>query len=428
MEIKGKTRRDFIRDLSITGSMAFLAATPWIKTLADTTSVSGSASNRVRIAFIGTGSRGMELMRNFLPNLEKNNVEVVALCDNYVPNLNAAVEICNGFKIKPNTYSDYRALIDKEKPDGVIIATPLTQHKHITVDCLTAGIHVFCEKAMARNIEDIRTMYQTHLNTGKILQIGHQRLFNPIYLDGMNRIHSGEIGKIGQIRAYWHRNNNWRRPVPNNDPVLEKQINWRLYKETSAGLLTELMSHQIHVANWALGETPVSVMGTGSTVFWKDGRTIPDNIAVIFSYPSGVQCIYDSMISNKKYGLEEQIMGHKGTIEFEVNRCYTEEVPQAPGIRQMVNDIEHGIFDTIKVGGSSWVPETAVQYKGEKIQPEDIYTDTAFQLDGFVGFIREGKAPETMAKGSYYGSIWTMLAETAIDTGQKVTIPADFVL
>jgi hypothetical protein len=398
MEMKGKTRREFIRDLSVTGSVAFLAATPWIKTLADDKASKGSL-NKVRIAVIGTGSRGQELMRNFLPSVEKNNVEIVALCDNYVPNLDAAVAYCSGLNIKPRTYSDYRLLIEKEKPDGVIIATPLTEHVHMTIDCLNAGIHVFCEKAMARNIQDIRSMYQTHLSTGKVLQIGHQRLFNPIYLEGMKRIHSGEIGQIGQIRAYWHRNNNWRRPVPNNDPALEKKINWRLYKETSAGLLTELMSHQIHV-----------------------------NIAVIYSYRSGVQCVYDSVICNKKYGLEEQIMGHKGTIEFEVNRSYTEEIPKAPGIRQMVNDIEHGIFDNIKVGGSSWVPETAVQYKGEKIMPEEIYSDTAMQLDAFVGFIRDGKIPETMIKDAYYGSIWTLLAETAIETGQKVTIPNDFIL
>lgn len=425
MEFKEKSRRDFIKNLSVTGSLAFLAATPWIKTLADTTQAGSNATNKVRIAFIGTGSRGMELMRNFFPSLKKNNVEIAAICDNYAPNLKLAVEICAGFNFKPRTYVDYKQLIEKEKPDGVIIATPLIEHAHITIDCLTAGIHVFCEKCMARTIEDIRSMYQAHLSTGKILHIGHQRLFNPIYLDGVNRIHNGEIGQIGQIRAYWHRNNNWRRPIP--DPSLEKKINWRLYKESSAGLLTELMSHQLHVANWALGMNPVSVMGTASNVFWKDGRTVPDNIAVIFTYPNGVNCIYDSMISNKKYGLEEQILGHKGTIEFEVNRIYSEEIPAAPGIRQMVNDIEHGIFDHIKVGGSSWVPETAVQYKGEKIQPEEIYSDTALQLDGFVGFIREGKIPENLIKGAYYGSIWTILAETAINSGQKVTIPNDYI-
>lgn len=105
-----------------------------------------------------------------------------------------------------------------------------------------------------------------------------------------------------------------------------------------------------------------------------------------------------------------------------------EEIPPAPGIKQLVNDIEHGLFDKINVGGSSWVPETAVKSKGDKIQPQEIYNDTLLQLVAFVGFIREGKIPPNMIKDDYYGSIWTILAETAIDTGLKTTIPQDYIL
>ena len=169
-----------------------------------------------------------------------------------------------------------------------------------------------------------RTLFQQVplILTGKILQIGHQRLFDPKYIDGIQRIRNGELGKLGQIRAYWHRNANWRRPVPEGKPHLEKKINWRLYRDSSAGLITELASHQIQVANWAVGEPPVSVMGAGSIVYWKDGREVYDNVALIYTYRNGMQFIYDSMISNKKYGLEEQIMGDKGTMELEVNKHY----------------------------------------------------------------------------------------------------------
>jgi predicted dehydrogenase len=160
---------------------------------------------------------------------------------------------------------------------------------------MKAGIHVFCEKSMARTLDNTKAMYDAHIDTGRILQIGHQRLFNPVYLEGMKRIHEGGLGQIGQMRAYWHRNNDWRRPVPDNTVEMERFINWRLYKEYSAGLLTELMSHQIQVANWALQKTPVAVTGTGSIVFWKDGREVHDNVALIYSYDDGTQFIYDSM-------------------------------------------------------------------------------------------------------------------------------------
>ncbi len=134
------------------------------------------------------------------------------------------------------------------------------------------------------------------------------------------------------------------------------------------------------------------------------------------------------MISNKKYGLEEQIMGHKGTIEFEVNRQYSENPPPAPGIQQLINDMEHNIFDNLPIGGSSWVPETASKYKGEPIFDDRNFIDTGMQLEAFIEFIRKGSAPEQIIKEGYNASIWTLLGEQAIDSGQKLTMPAAYSL
>lgn len=423
-----ESRRKFIKEMAIGGSAAFLLANPWLKAFAENGNGRPGASDQVKLAIVGTGSRGTQLLNNLFPIMEDVNIKIVAICDNFEPHLQKAFILCKNNGHVPATYVDHRKLLEKEKPDGVIIATPLTQHAHIAVDFMTAGIHTFCEKSMARSLEDIKRMYDTHLGTGKILQIGHQRLFNPIYIDGINKIHEGAIGSIGQMRAFWHRNNNWRRPLPNNDPTLEKQINWRLYKELSAGLLTELMTHQLHIANWIMQDSPVSVTGTGSIVYWDDGRTIPDNVALIFSYKNGVQFIYDSMTSNRKYGLEEQIMGSKGTIEFEANRQYSEKPPVIPGIQQLVNNIEHGVFDHIPIGGASWIPETAVKYKGDQIAAEDFYEDTQFELEAFVGFIRKGSEPPSLLKDAYYASLWAILGEHAIDSGLKVTLPQEYMI
>ncbi|HKK62116.1 MAG TPA: Gfo/Idh/MocA family oxidoreductase, partial [Bacteroidales bacterium] len=330
--------------------------------------------------------------------------------------------------IKVSQYKHYQEMISKEKLDGVIIATPLHQHAHITIDCMEAGIHVFCEKSMARTMQSTKAMYDAHQRTGKILQIGHQRLFNPVYLEGMQRIHNGDLGTLGQLRAYWHRNGSWRRPVPDDTVAMEHFINWRLYKEYSAGLMTELMSHQLQVANWAMQKAPVSVMGTGSIVYWKDGREVNDNVALIFSYDDGRQFIYDSMISNKKYGLEEQIMGSKGTIEFETNRFYTETPPPAPGILQLLNDMESGFFKDAQIGGASWIPETAVTYNGEPIIENTDFHDSALQLEAFSKYIREGKAPDKLLREGYNTTIWTLLGELAIETGEKLRLPEKFLI
>jgi predicted dehydrogenase len=423
MQDQDNSRRDFIKAAGVGGLGLIALSSPWMKTLGDSNTNTNAASDKVRIAVIGVGSRGSYHL-NYLKEMElTHNIEVIGVCDNYKPHLDDAIKITKG---TAKGYLEYRKLLEVKNLDGVVIATPLHLHAQITIDALKAGKHVFCEKAMAKTIEECKKMVDTAKETGKILQIGHQRLFKPTYIKAIEYIRSGKLGKITQIRAYWHRNNDWRRPLPS--PELERQINWRLYREYSCGLMTELASHHIQVANWVLGKTPVSVMGTGSINYWKDGREVEDNVAVIYSYPDGTQFIYDSMISNKFYGLEEQVMGDKGTMELESNKMYSENPPKPAGILQLVNDIEHGIFDSITVAGASWVPEVASKYKGEMICLDDKIDEGKLQLIGLVKAIRLNKpVPQLMEQG-YYSGIWTLLGQQAIDEKRIVTLPKEYII
>jgi predicted dehydrogenase len=416
-----QNRREFLERISIlAGSSLAVTTMPWLKIFADSKSLGKSASDKVRLGIIGVGDRGSALLLNIKSFMNSMNVEIAAVCDDYEPNYLRALNLTEG---KAKGFVDYRKMLEMKELDGVVIATPLTEHAKLTIDALDSGLHVFCEKAMARTIEDVKLMYDAHINTNRILQIGLQRMFNPIYLEGIEKIHKGEIGQITHMRAFWHRNNNWRRLVPKDKPELERKINWRLYDDLSAGLLTELASHQIQVANWVKNSEPISVMGTGSINYWKDGREVFDNIACIFSYEDGTHMVYDSVTSNKHYGLEEQIMGDKGTVEFEVNKIYSETPPNPPAILKLINEIEKGVFDTIPIGGASWIPETAGQYKGEYISDNYKMDETKLQLEAFVKYIRENKAPEILTKHGYYSSLWSLLAEQAIKTGNRVTLP-----
>jgi predicted dehydrogenase len=134
----------------------------------------------------------------------------------------------------------------------------------------------------------------------------------------MEMIRNGALGKITFVRAQWHRNSSWRRPVA--DPKLERLINWRMYKESSGGLMAELASHQIDVANWAIGDTPTAVLGTGGIDYWKDGRETNDNVQAIFEYPGGQKAVFTCILSNAHYGFSEQIMGDQGTIEITIGK------------------------------------------------------------------------------------------------------------
>lgn len=172
---------------------------------------------------------------NFIARNPK--AEIVALADIYEPSLQSALNIAP----KAKTYRDYRALLADKNVEAVVVATPLNTHYQIVMDAFDAGKHVYCEKSIGYTMEECFKMYQKHLETGKIFFSGQQRLFDPRYIQVMDLVHRGTFGKVSHVEAYWNRNGDWRRNVPS--PELERLINWRLYKESSKGLMTELGCH-----------------------------------------------------------------------------------------------------------------------------------------------------------------------------------------
>jgi len=228
----------------------------------------------------------------------------------YPPNLKKGVETIG---TNPDTYVDYRKLVERKDMDAVLIATPLNLHAQMIVDSLNAGKHTFVEKTMYFKEEEgdmIRKAMADHPKL--VLQVGLQRRSSVLYHVAMEMIRKGALGKLMFVRAQWHRNNNWRRPVP--DPKLERQINWRMYKEYSGGLLAELASHQTDVANWAFESEPISVYATGGIDYWKDGRETCDNVEAIYEYPGGRKMVWTSILYNAHLDFNEQILGDRGSL------------------------------------------------------------------------------------------------------------------
>ncbi|TVQ84770.1 MAG: gfo/Idh/MocA family oxidoreductase [Bacteroidetes bacterium] len=419
-----QNRRAFLRNSLLAGT-AVLTPFSLMKLLAGEKGKIISPNDKIHVGIIGTGSRGHHLAYLIKEYGHEIGMEVTALCDVYQPHLDHTHAMIPEAK----TYKDHRKMLeDARELDGVIICTPLFVHAEPTIDALETGLHVLCEKAMERTLEATYAMAEAHYRTGKALHIGHQRLFDPKFLRGMNKVYEGDLGKVTQIRAFWHRNNDWRRPVPEDQPELERFINWRLYRDYSCGLLTELASHHIQVANWVKKDIPVDVRGTGSISFWKDGREVEDNVALIFTYKDGTQFIYDSMIQNRRHGLEVQVLGHKGTLELETNNFFLEDPPpQKPaGIIQLLHDLEENVLGKVPIGSSSWDPEVAMTYKGEPIVPENLTDGTWEQFTGFAKAIREDKPIPGLFEEGYYGSIWTLLGQQAIDSGKVIQIPKKY--
>lgn len=394
------------------GATTLAATSPWLSTFA---SVEDSAHERCRLGMIGPGSRGRFLL-SFLA--ENPKCEIVAFADIYQPSLDEALKVVPTAK----TYTDYRQLLEDKSIDGVVIATPLNTHYQIAMDAFDAGKHVYCEKAIAYTMEETLALYRRHKETGKVFFTGQQRLFDPRYIQVMELVHQGLFGEIAAIHAYWNRNGDWRRDVPS--PELERLINWRLYSESSKGLMTELACHQLQVGTWALGKLPTRVMGSGAITFWKDGREVYDNVHCIYEFEDGRQMTYASVISNKFYGLEEQILGSKGTVEPERGKFYFEDYgpAPAPAFVQMLMEWEDKIWGANTFAGSSWDPEVARNNPGEWILGKSPEVDgTSLLTEAFVEAVCTGHQPPRIAEEGYYATQLCLIGHEAIV--QRTALP-----
>jgi predicted dehydrogenase len=275
----------------------------------------------VRVAVIGTGGRGSDLIRA-LTTIE--SVELVGVCDDYAPHLEQGAKYAGP---QAKTFADYRKLLDELKPQAVVIAVPLYLHYKIAADCLAAGCDVFLEKTMCYTVVEANKLAQQVAASKRVFQVGLQRRANAIYKQAQAMVAAGMIGQVASIKAQWHRNNSWRRPIPvprgdANWTKLERKLNWRLYKAYSAGLMAELGSHQMDVVNWFLGTHPKRVMASGGIEYFRDGREVYDNISCLYEYelkdtnnkPYTVRVNYTSICNNAYEGAAELIMGTKGSL------------------------------------------------------------------------------------------------------------------
>lgn len=261
----------------------------------------------IKVGVIGTGSRGSGLIRviNNVPQLR-----VVACCDVLPFRLQEAMRHASH---EARGYSDYRALLDNQQVEAVIIATPLYLHAQMAVAALDAGKHVYCEKTMAYNQDQtFQLVNEARKHPDLMFQVGHQYHSSRLYHQIVKLIQNKQLGTVTGFACQWNRNGNWRRAV--SDPTLEKIINWRMYRKYSGGLLAELSAHQIDFVNWVTGQNPLSVIGTGGIDYWQDGRETYDNVHVLFNYPQGIKASFTCTTANAHEGYQIKVLGDQATI------------------------------------------------------------------------------------------------------------------
>jgi len=307
-------RRNFLRALAGTPALAALGAAAAVK--------GPVRGGPVRLGFIGLGGQGRVLLEQTDPRFG----EVAALCDINPAQLKKADESLVKTGRQPaKQYVDWKDMIQKERLEGVVIATPLFTHADVSVGCMEAGLHVLCEKMMGWDETACRRMAEASSRTGRVLEIGHQRFYNPVYqasYDGI--VKAGLLGEVYHARLVWHRNGNWRRraDLPSPDytaaawgyPTFDHLVNWRLYKPYSRGHMAELASHMVAITDWFFGADASAAIGSGGVYRFKDGREVPDHTYVTLEYPGGRTAVFTSIESNAFDDYYEAYYGTKGTL------------------------------------------------------------------------------------------------------------------
>lgn len=281
------TRRHF---LQATGSAAALAAqAPKV-----------SANDKIQIATIGLGGMGTGDTET---SLSVPGVELVAVADVYQGRLTRAKERWGN---QVFTSRDYHDVLARKDVDAVIIGTPDHWHAQIAIDAMKAGKDVYCEKPMVQRVEDGKAVIETEKATGRILQVGSQRVSSIVYKKAQELLKSGAIGEFNMIEAWWDRNSAigaWQYSIPPDateaniswdrflgrapkrafEPI--RLFRWRNYQDYGTGVAGDLFVHLfsgMHFITNSLG--PNRVYATGGLRHWKDGRDVPDIMLGLYDY------------------------------------------------------------------------------------------------------------------------------------------------
>jgi predicted dehydrogenase len=302
------------------------------------------ASDRIRFGIIGVGMQGSGLLR---AAIQLPGVECAAACDLYNGRHTLAREIVNPDLPTTRRYQD---LLANKEIDCIVAAVPDHWHRQIVIDAVNAGKDIYCEKPMSHSAAEGAEMVAAAQKTGRIVQIGSQRVSSVICTKAKELVASGVLGDVTLIEGSLGRNDptgaweyppppdlspqtldwdTWQGNVPKRpfDPLIFAR--WRCWKEYGTGVAGDLLVHLVSGMQYVMGinEPPKRALAMGGILRWKDGRDMPDVHATLFEY--GNLPVYMRLTLGTETREVYRFMGSKGILELsEYSLTYT---PQ-PGV------------------------------------------------------------------------------------------------
>ena len=325
------SRREFV-GMSAVAAGAAIAGTPILPSAASLIGTRAvPASDRVRFGIIGVGMQGSGLLNE---SIKLADVECAAACDLYDGRHTLAREIVRADL--PVTRR-YRELLDNKDIDCIVAAVPDHWHKQIVVDAVSAGKDIYCEKPMSHSAADGVAMLDAAKKSGRIVQIGSQRVSSQICAKAKQMLASGMLGDMMLVEGWLGRNDPsgaWQYPPPPDlsprnldwetwqgtvakrpfDPNIFAR--WRCWKEYGTGVAGDLLVHLISGMMFTLGinEPPKQAMAVGGIRRWKDGRNMPDVHGVVYYF--GDLPVYMRLNLGTSMPETYRFQGSKGILEM----------------------------------------------------------------------------------------------------------------
>jgi predicted dehydrogenase len=332
------SRRNFMKTSSV------VAATMGAVTATAGTARAISANGKIRIGFIGPGGRGFAAHVKTLAKLAKEGmpIELVSVCDVYSEHRDRAsdhIREQNGNT--PSQYEDFRDMIAKEKLDAVCIGTPDHWHAIQAIECMEAGLDVYCEKPMTKTVEESIDVLKVWRKTGRVMQVGVQSTSLPVWGEINKMLREGLLGKVLMYQTEYFRNSaegqwryydlnpkmnptniNWDLWLGLKDGLAESRpfdrevfAQWRRFWPFGSGMFTDLFVHRTTSMLKATGlRFPGRVTGAGGIFLEYDGREVPDVATVVADFNEGVQGLVTASMASQVTPVNQLIRGHNGSL------------------------------------------------------------------------------------------------------------------
>lgn len=276
----------------------------FVQVAAATPLLGQSPGKKYKTALIGAGWWGGNILREAIASGE---CTCVAFADPDESQMTkSAAELAKWENATPRKYKDYREMLQKERPDICIVATPDHWHALPTIDAVKAGAHVYVEKPISHTVDEGKAMVKAAREADRLIQVGLHRRVSPHPISGMEFLKSGKVGKIGMVRLFAHAAGGAGQKSPDSDPppgldwdlwlgpapkrAYNKAIHprgFRHFMDYANGTLGDWGVHWMDQLLWWTEEKhPKRVFSMAGRFVREDSTTAPDTQVVTFEFES----------------------------------------------------------------------------------------------------------------------------------------------